>query len=274
MKQKLCLVVCILSMLVCMAGCGGESTVEPEPAPNPGEAAEAITGLPGVDESESEDVQVSQTSDETDPVLGLDGNIPDASGELPDAEPEDIPEIDPEEISGIYAAHIDVRGYGTIEADLYADIAPVTVANFVNLANAGFYDGLTFHRIMDGFMIQGGDPLGNGLGGASKDIVGEFAENGYENNLSHVRGTLSMARAASNPDSASSQFFIVQTDSTFLDGSYAAFGTVISGMEIVDAICQDAEPVDDNGTILSEDQPVIDKITVEKLEDASVLDLD
>ena len=154
-----------------------------------------------------------------------------------------------------------MQDYGTIELELDADTAPITVTNFVKLAQQDFYDGLTFHRIMDGFMIQGGDPLGNGRGGSDEKIKGEFKSNGVENDISHVRGVISMARS-SDPNSASSQFFIVQTDSTFLDGDYAAFGKVTEGMDVVDAICKDAKPTDDNGTIPAEEQPVITGISI------------
>ena len=156
---------------------------------------------------------------------------------------------------------INIKDYGTIEVELDADTAPITVTNFVDLANEGFYDGLTFHRIIDGFMIQGGDPLGNGTGGSEKEIKGEFSDNGVENKISHTRGTISMARAQDN-DSASSQFFIMQADGTYLDGAYAGFGHVTSGMDIVDKICKDVEVQDGNGTVLAEDQPVIEKIEV------------
>ena len=128
-----------------------------------------------------------------------------------------------------------VKNFGTMTLELYPDVAPITVANFVKLANSGFYDGLTFHRIYSGFMIQGGDPDGNGTGGSDTEIKGEFAANGVENNLSHTRGVISMARSQ-NPNSASSQFFIVHEDSTFLDGSYAAFGKLIDGYDVLDAI--------------------------------------
>ncbi len=158
-------------------------------------------------------------------------------------------------------ADIEIEGYGTVTIALCHDIAPETVDNFEELVKSGFYDGLTFHRIMNGFMMQGGDPNGNGTGGSGKTIKGEFSANGVENKLSHVRGVVSMARSASY-DSASSQFFIVQGDSTFLDGNYAAFGFVVNGMDIVDEICMDAEPIDDNGTIKDEDQPVITSITL------------
>ena len=132
------------------------------------------------------------------------------------------------ELTGIHHAGIDIKDYGSIEVELDADTAPITVTNFVKLAQDGFYDGLTFWRIIDGFMMQGGDPKGNGTGGADETIKGEFSSNGVKNDISHVRGTISMARS-SDPDSASSQFFIVQSDSTFLDGDYAAFGHVTEG---------------------------------------------
>lgn len=163
--------------------------------------------------------------------------------------------------TGKHHAEIVVKNYGTIALELDADVAPITVENFANLVNEGFYNGLTFHRIISGFMIQGGDPLGNGTGGSSKTIKGEFASNGVKNSISHVRGTISMARS-SMPNSASSQFFIVHQDSTFLDGQYAAFGTVTSGMEVVDKICADTAVEDDNGTVAKNNQPVIEKITM------------
>lgn len=163
--------------------------------------------------------------------------------------------------TGKHHAEIVVKNYGTIALELDADVAPITVENFANLVNEGFYNGLTFHRIISGFMIQGGDPLGNGTGGSSKTIKGEFASNGVKNSISHVRGTISMARS-SMPNSASSQFFIVHQDSTFLDGQYAAFGTVTSGMEVVDKICADTAVEDDNGTVAKNNQPVIEKITI------------
>lgn len=160
--------------------------------------------------------------------------------------------------SPIYVA-IEVKDYGTIVAELYPEAAPITVANFVKLVNEGFYDNLTFHRIISGFMIQGGDPLGNGTGGSDERIKGEFASNDWNNPLQHVRGVLSMARA-SHPDSASSQFFIMHADANYLDGQYAAFGAVISGMETVDAICAKTPVTDRNGTVLRENQPVITSI--------------
>ena len=128
-----------------------------------------------------------------------------------------------------------VQDFGVIELELYPDIAPITVENFVSLVKDEFYDGLTFHRIVSGFMIQGGDPKGNGSGGSDKEIKGEFAINGVENTLSHTRGVISMARSK-DPNSASSQFFIMHADNKGLDGQYAAFGKVTEGMDVVDKI--------------------------------------
>ena len=163
--------------------------------------------------------------------------------------------------NGLHHVEIDINGYGTIALELDADTAPISVTNFMALAEDGFYDGLTFHRIIDGFMIQGGDPLGNGTGGSDMNIKGEFAKNGIDNSISHKRGVISMARSG-DPDSASSQFFIVHEDSTFLDGEYAAFGHVTEGMDIVDQICKDTPVQDDNGTVGTDDQPVINTVKV------------
>lgn len=164
-------------------------------------------------------------------------------------------------LSGKQHVSVEIANYGTLELELDADVAPITVTNFVKLAEQGFYDGLTFHRIITGFMIQGGDPNGDGTGGSEETIKGEFTSNGIDNNLSHKRGVISMARST-DPDSASSQFFICHQDSTFLDGEYAAFGTVTAGMEIVDKICEDATPLDNNGTIAKDKQPKITAVRV------------
>ena len=154
---------------------------------------------------------------------------------------------------------ITMENGGVIEGELYPDKAPQSVRNFIDLCDHHFYDGLIFHRVIKGFMIQGGDPNGDGTGGANEDIKGEFTNNGVKNDISHVRGTISMARG-SDPDSASSQFFIVQSDSTYLDGDYAAFGHVTSGMDVVDRISKDAKPTDSNGSIADDQQPVIESI--------------
>ena len=165
------------------------------------------------------------------------------------------------ELTGIHHAEIDIKNYGHIEVELDADTAPITVTNFVKLAQEGFYDELTFWRIMDGFVMQGGDPTGTGKGGSDETIKGEFESNGVENDISHTRGTISMARSI-DPDSASSQFFIVQSDSTYLDGDYAAFGHVTEGMDVVDQICREAKPTDAYGTIEVDKQPVIECIQI------------
>ncbi|MBE7050252.1 MAG: peptidylprolyl isomerase [Ruminococcaceae bacterium] len=128
--------------------------------------------------------------------------------------------------------------------EVYPDIAPRTAENFIALVKEGFYDGLTFHRVIEGFMAQGGDPEGTGFGGSEKTIVGEFESNGYENSLSHQRGVVSMARS-NDPNSASSQFFICYDDASFLDGDYAAFGRVIEGMEVVDTFLSDGTDEND-----------------------------
>lgn len=163
---------------------------------------------------------------------------------------------------GEYTAIITVKDYGKIELLLDGDTAPITVENFVNLAKEGFYDGLTFHRIIDGFMIQGGDPEGTGLGGSENTIKGEFRSNGCQNDISHVRGVISMARKSISMDSASSQFFIVQQDSTYLDGDYAAFGKVTKGIEVVDEIAKNTAVLDSNGTVAKGNQPIIEKIEI------------
>lgn len=160
-------------------------------------------------------------------------------------------------LSGLYNVEIVIVDYGTISVELDADVAPITVTNFIKLVNEGFYDGLTFHRIIDGFVMQGGaNPYV-----AVDTIVGEFSSNGYVNNISHVRGVISMARAL-DPNSANSQFFIVQEDAIYLDGSYAGFGYVTDGMDIVDEICSTVPVTDNNGTVPAESQPVIETIRV------------
>lgn len=156
----------------------------------------------------------------------------------------------------VYYADIVIEDYGTITVKLDQSAAPVTVENFVNLAKDGFYDGLTFHRIINGFMMQGGASTN-----PPDSIVGEFSENGHDNPLQHTRGAISMART-SVPDSASSQFFIVHQDSPHLDGKYACFGYVTEGIEIVDEICQNVVNIDGNGGVADINQPVITTITI------------
>lgn len=158
---------------------------------------------------------------------------------------------------------INIKNYGKVTVGLDANAAPITVENFKNLIGQGFYNGLTFHRIIDQFMAQGGDPKGDGTGGSEKTIKGEFSENGVNNTLAHTRGAISMARSQSM-DSASSQFFIVHqtssNNSQSLDGKYCCFGYVQQGMEIIDKMIADAHPTDNNGTIAKANQPVIESI--------------
>lgn len=166
------------------------------------------------------------------------------------------------QLKGKHHIEIEIKDYGTIKLELDADTAPITVTNFIKLAQEGFYDGLTFHRIISGFMIQGGDPEGTGMGDSDETIKGEFSANGVENNIEHKRGVISMARSNA-PDSASSQFFIVHQDSPHLNGQYAAFGSTTEGIEIVDKICENTEVQDPNsGLVAAEKQPVITTITV------------
>lgn len=164
-------------------------------------------------------------------------------------------------LSGNHHAVIDIKDYGIIKVELNADEAPITVTNFVKLAKEGFYDGLTFHRIIDGFMIQGGDPEGNGTGGSDKTIKGEFSANEVDNVLKHTRGAISMARSQEY-DSASSQFFIVHQTAESLDGQYAVFGYVYEGMDVVDKIATSVPVTDNNGTVEAANQPIINSIKI------------
>ena len=264
MKRKLLAALCVTAMSAgLLAGCG--SSDKTEESTKTEETAKEET-------SSQEETETKAASSDSDNVAseeeaekaGFSDGSDDTDSENKDSSDSSTTSVlldTSKELTGIHHAEIEVKDYGTIDVELDADTAPITVTNFVKLAQEGFYDGLTFHRIMDGFMIQGGDPNGDGTGGSEENIKGEFSNNGVDNDISHTRGTISMARA-SDPDSASSQFFIVQADSTFLDGDYAGFGHVTEGMDIVDKICEDAKPTDDNGTIPSDQQPVIEKITI------------
>ena len=273
MKRKYLAVLCAAVLSACMfTGCGNKDTDNKETAKTASEeqqGTEKDAEEAGIsDGSDTEDVQEgSQEEGQSgQPVEDAEDAAEETSQEPEKAadtgSSEDAVTLDvSKSLTGTHDVEIKVKDYGTIDVQLDADTAPITVTNFIKLVQENFYDGLTFHRIMDGFMIQGGDPLGNGTGGSDQTIKGEFKNNKVENNISHKRGVISMARS-SDPDSASSQFFIVQTDSTFLDGDYAAFGEVTSGMDVVDAICKDAKPTDDNGTIPADQQPVIEFIKV------------
>ena len=232
-----------------LAGCGSDDTKEES------KSTEADTKENTEENKDTEETKEESTEESADQPEGTEeevsGFTDDTSTVLDTSEP----------LTGLHHAEIEVKDYGTIKVELDADTAPISVTNFVKLAQEHFYDGLTFHRIIDGFMIQGGDPEGTGRGGSDETIKGEFSENGVKNDISHERGVISMARS-SDPDSASSQFFIVQSDSTYLDGQYAAFGHVTEGMDIVDQICKDAKPTDNNGTISADEQPVMTSVTV------------
>ena len=174
--------------------------------------------------------------------------------------PTPIPRIVPTEADVSQIVEMEMENGKTVKIGLCPQYAPETVANFVSLVKDGFYDGLTFHRVISGFMIQGGDPLGNGTGGSDKEIKGEFSLNGFADNIiSHARGVISMARSQM-PDSASSQFFIVHQDSKFLDGQYAAFGVVLEGIEVVDEIAAAKTDASDKPTT----PVVIKKMTIIK----------
>lgn len=260
MKRKLLAALCVTAMSASLlAGCG--SSDKTEDTAKTEEAADQ-TETDTKTESASEDSDEAVSEEEAEKAGFSDGSDEEDSDSADSSDSSTGVLLDTsEELTGTHHAEIVVKDYGTIDVELDADTAPITVTNFVKLAQEGFYDGLTFHRIMDGFMIQGGDPNGNGTGGSDENIKGEFSNNGVENDISHTRGTISMARAT-DPDSASSQFFIVQSDSTFLDGDYAGFGHVTEGMDIVDKICEDSKPTDNNGTIPSDEQPVIETIKI------------
>lgn len=239
--MKICLMAAASAML--LAGCGTKDN-------NTAQTTAAETTAKAEDAKETEAEKAEET---TQAAAGETAETSKAADENSG--------LDLTAAAGKHHVEITVKDYGTIHVELDGDAAPITVANFLDLTGNGFYDGLTFHRIISGFMIQGGDPLGTGMGGSEREIKGEFASNGVENSLSHTRGAISMARAQ-RKDSASSQFFIVHEDSTFLDGEYACFGYVTDGMEVVDAICEDTKVEDNNGTVAKENQPVIESIKV------------
>ena len=213
--------------------------------------------------SESSNIPGASDTDLTpyEPPLDITHNLnqPNEPSQPNDSVRHDIlPSLTP----GAIQATITMEDGGTITVELYPDIAPNTVRNFVYLVKQGFYDGLKFHRIISGFMIQGGCPDSTGMGGPGYFIKGEFTSNGFENNLNHDRGVLSMARRPAPNDSAGSQFFIMHSIYRGLDGDYAAFGRVLEGMDIVDLIA--ATPVyDDNGSVMPDDMPVIRSITID-----------
>lgn len=164
-----------------------------------------------------------------------------------------------EKLFGTHTAVITIKDFGEVKLELYGDIAPVTVANFVKLIKNGFYDGLTFHRAIEGYMIQGGDPNADGTGNSATRIYGEFKNNGFENKLTHEKGVISMARSR-DYNSATCQFFIMVGDEPRLDGDYAAFGKVVEGMNVIDNIMASIKTNDPNGLLPTTKQPIIEKI--------------
>ena len=166
-----------------------------------------------------------------------------------------------EMLKGKHHVIMDIKDYGEVKLELDADQAPISVTNFCNLAKSGFYDGLTFHRILTGSLIQGGDPEGTGMGGPGYNIKGEFSQNGVDNKLSHIAGAISMARSQ-DPDTAGSQFFICAANCSYYDGQYAVFGYVTEGLEIIENICNNVPVQDGNGTVADADKPIISKVTV------------
>lgn len=257
-KRKICYMasavvfVVAIILIVVLVGGNNDTPVGQD------DAAETVTSTGAeLTDDEIDDILSEATTDSISDVESADGDMTDEDSES--TTDDDTTILD---ASLIYYADIEIQNYGTITVQLDQASAPITAANFVSLAESGFYDGLTFHRIIEGFMMQGGDPEGNGTGGSDENIVGEFTANGYDNTLSHTRGAISMARS-SDYDSASSQFFIVHEDSSAsLDGQYAVFGYVTEGMDVVDAVCETAEPTDSNGTITTEEQPVIASVTI------------
>lgn len=240
MKKIFTCFLCVALLAAVLTGCGSKGE----------DSAQADTGKTESTDTDRTEGTAKDTSKDTDTSSTKDAE------QKKDASSEEEAYLE-----GLHHVEIEVQDYGTIALELDADTAPISVTNFIRLAEDGFYDGLTFHRIISGFMIQGGDPKGNGTGGSDKTIKGEFSENGVENEISHVRGVISMARSKA-PDSASSQFFIVHEDSLFLDGNYAAFGHVTEGMEVVDKICEDTPVQDSNGTVDKGDQPTITSVHV------------
>lgn len=247
MKQRLfaALMVSVLTAGM-LAGCGKTETQKKD---------ETTQGQTGVSDKDAKD---AVSEDDAEEAGFTDGEEKEANASSNEGVLLDVSK----ELAGLHHAEIAIKDYGTIELELDADQAPITVTNFVKLAQENFYDGLTFHRIIEDFMMQGGDPKGDGTGGSDETIKGEFDSNGVKNEISHTRGTISMARS-SMPDSASSQFFICHADSDFLDGEYAAFGHVTEGMDVVDAICTTVKPQDaQSGLVAEKDQPVIETVKI------------
>lgn len=223
-RKLLCVILCIVMALFTLAACGDSG----------GKTADQGTG----------------TTEES----GQNQNNLYASEELREFSSEEL-------LSGKHHVQMEIQDHGTVTLELDADQAPISVTNFIELAKDGLYNGLTFHRIIEGAFAQGGDPNGNGTGSPGYRIKGEFAANGVENTLSHTRGAISMART-SDYDGGGCQFFIMDSDYTAFDGQYACFGYVTDGMDVIDEICTMIPAIDSNGTITQENQPVITSVNV------------
>ena len=268
-KKLICIALALVLALSCavLAGCGSKDDVKGITPATSSKSTEETTTAKTTTSKTTTSKTDSSIADNTEAVEGntLQETLPYTyTTTAKDAEP-----YKPIELDGYKKPYkgtsktvaINVKDRGTITVVLDPTYAPITVQNFLNLVNEGFYDGLTFHRIIKNFMIQGGDPKGNGTGGSDINIKGEFKQNGVTNPVSHKRGVISMARATPY-DSASSQFFIVHDDSQFLDGQYAAFGYVTDGMDIVDDLAENTPVEDSNGTVLAANQPVIESIRI------------
>ncbi len=249
-----------------MTGCG-QSGQKTDSSGSAGSTANSSTN--STENSKENSGAKSDTAAQAEQIReALDIKSDSPLGKLSDEElieaimPQTVKEFSADELlSGKHHAVISIKGKGDIELELDADEAPISVTNFIDLAKSGFYNGLTFHRVLTGSLIQGGALTPQGYGGPGYSIKGEFSANGVENHLSHTRGAISMARS-SNFDGGSAQFFIMSSDSTPYDGQYAAFGYVTSGMDIVDDICNNTPVQDFNGTVAAADQPVIESVRV------------
>lgn len=227
----------ILSLLLCIAMC--------------------VFALAACGSAENKDNKDSNTGTKTEV-----NNEEEKSTSASTGQSEQVKEFSADELlSGKHHVEMDIQDHGTVKLELDADQAPVSVTNFIDLAKQGFYNGLTFHRIINAQFVQGGDPLGNGTGGPGYRIKGEFSSNGVNNTLSHTRGAISMARTM-DPNGGGCQFFIMDSDYTGFDGQYACFGYVTDGMDYIDEICNNTQMQDANGTIAPDDQPVIAEIRV------------
>lgn len=217
-----------------------------------------VTGIfaTGCTSAESEDTAAKDNTTSTEEAAGDENTASEAEETDTQSEESTVGLPDAEAVHPVVT--MTIANYGDLKIELYPEVAPNTVNNFISLVDSGYYDGVIFHRIINGFMIQGGDPDGTGAGGPGYSIAGEFLSNGFENNIKHTPGVISMART-NNPDSAGSQFFIMHKASPHLDGAYAAFGQVIEGLDLVDQIAQVKTGLGDRPS----DEIVMEKVTVE-----------